>query len=58
MQPERISIGDTIGLISPSHIATRERYAGIITSLEKLGFKVKTGRNLYADPATDRKSVV
>lgn len=52
MQPERISMGDTIGLISPSHIAIRERYAEIIASLEKLGFKVKAGRNLYADPAT------
>lgn len=49
MLAEKLNIGDTIGLISPSHVADRETYASIIANLEHLGFKVKTGTNLYKD---------
>lgn len=47
MFAEKLKYGDTIGLISPSHVAEKESYANIITHLEQLGFKVKTGANLY-----------
>ncbi|MBQ9920916.1 MAG: LD-carboxypeptidase, partial [Clostridia bacterium] len=49
MLAEKLNIGDTIGLISPSHVANRAAYAAIIAHMEKLGFKVKTGANLYKD---------
>lgn len=49
MFAEKLKLGDTIGLISPSHVADRETYAPIITHIEKLGFKIKTGANLYKD---------
>lgn len=47
MVPMKLKAGETIGLISPSHIATAERYAGIIAGIEANGFRVKTGENLY-----------
>lgn len=40
--------GDTIGLISPSHVAQREEYARLIAGIEAQGFSVKQGRNLYS----------
>ena len=49
MLAKSLNIGDTIGIISPSHVATRDTYAPIIAHIEKLGFKVKTGANLYKD---------
>jgi len=45
----KLKKGDTIGIISPSHVATRERYEGAIRQLEALGFRVKTAKNLYKD---------
>jgi muramoyltetrapeptide carboxypeptidase len=45
----KLAPGDTIGLISPSHVATPEHYAPIIAALEALGFAVKCGDNLYKD---------
>lgn len=47
MKADKLQYGDTIGIISPSHIAAKERYETIISVLESLGFKVKTGKNLY-----------
>lgn len=47
MLASRLNYGDTIGLVSPSHIATPEQYAPIIRVLKQLGFKIKTGKNLY-----------
>ncbi len=47
MIADRINYGDTIGLVSPSHIAEPHRYERIISALESAGFKVKTGKNLY-----------
>lgn len=47
MLASKLAKGDTIGLISPSHVATAERYEGIVFALESLGFRVKLGANLY-----------
>ncbi len=41
--------GDTIGIISPSHVAVREEYRDIIAGIEARGFRVKTAANLYRD---------
>lgn len=47
MIANKLSLGDTIGIISPSHIAERDTYEKIISEIEHLGFHVKTGNNLY-----------
>lgn len=39
--------GDTIGLISPSHVADPEHYGHLIAALERKGFRIKTAPNLY-----------
>lgn len=49
MLADKLRKGDTIGIISPSHVATVERYEGMIFGLESLGFRVKLGANLYKD---------
>ena len=49
MLAKELNFGDTIGIISPSHVAEKERYATIISNIEQLGFSVKTGANLYKD---------
>ncbi len=43
----RLPAGGTIGLVSPSHVADPVRYAPIIRAITGLGFRVKTGENLY-----------
>ncbi len=45
--PTKLNKGDTIGIISPSHVADANRYAGLIAVIEGCGFRVKAGRNLY-----------
>jgi muramoyltetrapeptide carboxypeptidase len=45
--PPKLNKGDTIGIISPSHVADENRYAGLIAAIEGCGFRVKTGENLY-----------
>lgn len=45
--PPKLNKGGTIGIISPSHVADANRYAGLIAAIEGCGFRVKTGRNLY-----------
>ncbi|MCL6457055.1 MAG: LD-carboxypeptidase [Gorillibacterium sp.] len=47
MIAQRISKGDTIGIVSPSHVASIERYEHIITIIESKGFRVKVGENFY-----------
>jgi muramoyltetrapeptide carboxypeptidase len=47
MMPDRLNYGDTIGLVSPCHIADPDKYGRIISALNSRGFKVKTGKNLY-----------
>jgi len=43
----KLKIGDTVGIVSPSHIASVERYGRIIAKIKSLGFNVKTGENIY-----------
>lgn len=47
MLADKLTLGDTIGIISPSHIADVEHYSKIISGIEAKGFRVKTGTNLY-----------
>ena len=47
MMPERIKRGNTIGLVSPSHVADSDRYGKVASVLEGLGYKVKLGVNLF-----------
>lgn len=47
MNPSRLKIGDTIGIISPCHTADQERYAPFLAGIKKLGYQVKEGSNLY-----------
>ena len=49
MIPRRLRPGDTIGVVSPSHVAERERYRPMLEGLRRLGFRVKEGKNLYRD---------
>ncbi len=47
MLADKLNYGDTIGLVSPSHIADPDRYERIIFILKNRGFSVKIGKNLY-----------
>lgn len=47
MLANKLNMGDTIGIISPSHIASINDYAKIISGIEAKGFRVKTGANIY-----------
>ena len=48
MLPEKLKPGDCIGLVSPSWLATEEKFAPIKRALEDMGFRVKYARNLFA----------
>ena len=48
MLPERLHLGDVIGIASPSHIATPEGYASIFDSLQNIGFRVKAADHLFS----------
>ena len=41
--------GDTIGIICPSYVADKNDYEKYKSGIEKLGFKVKLGKNIYKD---------
>ena len=49
MYAKRLSHGDTIGIFCPSHVVDVTRYAPGITTLERLGFKVKLSPNFEKD---------
>ena len=49
MLAQRLSAGDTIGIICPSHIAQEADYERIAGVIEQLGFRVKLGENIYRD---------
>jgi|GEM_PF-6876735 len=51
----RLSQGDTIGIICPSHIMEWSRYERIVEVIERLGFKVEFGDNAKLD--TDKHSL-
>ena len=44
-----LEYGDTIGIISPSWVADQNDYEKYAKGIEKLGFQVKFGRNIYKD---------
>lgn len=46
---DRLKLGDTIGIASPSWLADREMYEQIAKVIEELGFKVRIADLLYAD---------
>ncbi len=45
----KLSMGDKIGIICPSHVPDPARHKRSIAVLESLGFKVKSGK-LYTEP--------
>ena len=52
MFANRLTQGDTIGIICPSQILDWNKYSRIIDVIERLGYKVKLGENVTKD--TDR----
>lgn len=44
-----LKCGDTIGIISPSWVANQNDYEKYAKGIERLGFQVKFGRNLFKD---------
>ena len=46
--PPRLMKGDTIGLVSPSWIATEDSYRATFEEIEKFGYKYKIGKNFYS----------
>lgn len=47
IKPERLKVGDTIGIIAPSRPTNRKEILPCIKILEARGFKVKFGENIY-----------
>ncbi|MDR3314179.1 MAG: LD-carboxypeptidase, partial [Oscillospiraceae bacterium] len=47
MTAEKLAAGGAIGLICPSHVAEEATYRQITKTLERLGFRVKLGANIY-----------
>lgn len=45
----KLKVGDTIGIFCASHIYTDQWYAQALWTLERLGFKVKVGKNARLD---------
>lgn len=49
MKAEKLTKGDTIGIVCPSHIANAEKYERDIHVLESLGYRVRLGANVFKD---------
>ena len=47
MLAEKLNAGDTIGIICTSHIAAEEDYRLIVDTIERLGYRVKLGKNIF-----------
>ena len=47
IKPERLKVGDTIGIIAPSRPINEKEILPCIKILEARGFKVKFGKNIY-----------
>lgn len=47
MLPNLLKTGDTIGIVSPSHVADKDQYSKYIGTLKSIGFSVKESENLY-----------
>jgi muramoyltetrapeptide carboxypeptidase len=46
---KKLKYGDKIGIISPSHVAEKERYFKIFEGIKTIGFDIIEGKNLYKD---------
>jgi len=49
IKPERLNIGDTIGIISPASPIFKEKLDKGINYLKNLGFNVKLGKHVYGE---------
>jgi|GEM_PF-2970774 len=49
MKAKRLSPGGIIGIICTSHVADIKKYSRIVETLNRLGYKVKLGANIYKD---------
>lgn len=49
MLATRMPQNGTIGIFCPSHVAEKAKYSDIAAALERLGYKVKLGANIYKD---------
>ena len=47
MMAQRLSPGDTIGIVCPSHVADETYYRDVVATIEQKGFRVKLGANIY-----------
>lgn len=48
MVPPRLEQGGVIGICSPSHIADRAAYAGLLEAIQRMGFRTREAKNLYS----------
>lgn len=46
--PPRLALGDVIGIVSPCDVKYPEKLEPCIAEIEKLGYKIKRGKYLYA----------
>jgi len=46
---ERFKYGDKIGIITPSHVADKERYKVYFSEIKSFGFDIVEGKNIYKD---------
>ena len=44
--PERLQLGDTVGLVAPSFPIKEEELTDCVRLLEEMGYRVKVGRQL------------
>jgi len=49
MKAKRLSPDGTIGIICTSHVADIKKYSRIVETLNRLGYKVKLGEDIYKD---------
>jgi muramoyltetrapeptide carboxypeptidase len=47
MTARKIKYGEKIGIISPSHVAEKERYSKIYSGIKSIGFNICEGENIY-----------
>lgn len=48
MIPPRLTQGGVVGICSPSHIADRGTYAGMLEAIRRLGFRTREAKYLYS----------
>lgn len=47
--PRKLSLGDTIGIVSPCDVKYPEKLKAPIAALERLGFSIKLGEHIFSD---------